>query len=207
MKTTVKKSSETTKVQQLNAVAKAAKNEVKSLSIMYFVNQLNKLAKRNEYVNGVNVRQLGKLLQQYAGTKELFSAYAFERDFAGRPSVVAAYNGDVDTNGLHYGDIVTDKGRELRIYDSGDGVVIYKPVALSLPGLISAYKEVLKPLAAATDKAAREAAKAAKAAEREAAKDAVKAQRAVKEIQRQAVADFQAGKIDLCELAKVLKTA
>lgn len=193
-----------TNKKQLATVTTAAKNDLKKISIMYYVNQLNKLAKKNEFVENTNIRDLGVMLKKHTGEKDLFTARCFEKDYQGRACVVSEYKGEVSAIELQHGDIVTDKGRELRLSSSSDSVVIYKPVALSLPGLVSAYKSILAPVAAAADKAAREQEKENR---KTANKTAAAARKAVREQQKQAVIDYNSGKIDISEFAAIMAKA
>lgn len=194
---------------QLATTAAAARNDVKNVSIMYYVNQLNKLARKNEFVENENVRALGVLLKAQTGEKDLFTARVFQKDYSGRPCVVSDYRGTaVSVADLQHGDVCTDKGKEIRLSATGDTLVLYRPVSLSLPGLVSAYKLYLQPFAAAADKAAAAARKAAnKAAKTAANKAAAAARKAIKEQQKQAIADYQKGKIDINEFARIMSIA
>lgn len=53
--------------------SKLAKDSVKSkvLGVMYFVNQLNKLAKKNEFIDGVSLSNFGKRVKSLSNEKEL----------------------------------------------------------------------------------------------------------------------------------------
>ena len=195
--------------QQLATTAAAARTDVQKMSIMYYVNQLNKLARKNEYVENTNIRDLGVMLQKHTGDKDLFTARVFVKDYNGRPCVISGYKGTaVSVADLQHGDVCTDKGKEIRLSANGDGLVVYRPVTMSLPGLVSAYKMYLQPFAAAADKAAAAARKAEKKAEKKAAnKAAAAARKAIKEQQKQAITDYQNGKIDINEFARIMSIA
>lgn len=189
---------------QLNATAAAARNDIKKMSIMYYVNQLNKLAKRNEFVDNVNIKDLGKMLQQHTGEKELFTARCFTKDIYNRPCTVVAYKGSVTIAELLHGEIVTDKDRELRVSEDGESIVVFKPVQMSLTGLIAAYKAILQPVAAAADKAAREQQREQR---KTANKAAAAARKIIREQQKKAIEDYRNGKIDINEFAKIMSVA
>lgn len=189
---------------QLANVVNGAKNEIRNMSIMYYVNQLNKLARKNEFVEGVNIKDLGTLVKSFSGEKDLFTARVFTKDIEGRPCYTANYKGTVTVSDLAHGEIVADKGNELRLSSDGESVVMYKPVQLSLTGLIAAYKAVLQPAAAAADKAAREQQKAAR---KSANKAAAAARKLIKEQQKQAIDDYRTGKIDISTFAEIMKVA
>lgn len=189
---------------QLANVVNGAKNEVRSMSIMYYVNQLNKLARKNEFVDGVNIKDLGTLVKSFSGEKDLFTARVFSKDINGRACYVANYKGSVTVADLLHGEIVTDKGNELRLNEDGTNVVMYKPVQMTLTGLIAAYKAVLQPVAAAADKTAREQQKAAR---KTANKAAAAARRLVREQQKQAIEDYRNGKIDIKTFADIMSIA
>lgn len=189
---------------QLAATVNGAKNEIRSMSIMYYVNQLNKLARKNEFVEGVNIKDLGVLVKSFSGEKDLFTARVFSKDVNGRPCYIAAYKGSVQVADLIHGEIITEKECELRVSADEQRVVVYKPVQMSLTGLIAAYKAVLQPVAAAADKAAREQQKAAR---KTANKAAAAARKLVREQQKQAIADYQNGKIDIKTFADIMAIA
>lgn len=189
---------------QLNATAAAARNDIKSMSVMYYVNQLNKLARKNEFIEGTNIKDLGKMLQQHTGEKDLFTARCFTKDINGRPCTIATYKGNVTPVELMHGEIVTDKGNELRLSEDGENVVMFKPVQMSLTGLITAYKAILMPLAAAADKAAREQQREQRKA---ANKSAAAARKAIREQQKQAIEDYRSGKIDINKFAEIMAIA
>ena len=71
---------------ELTDVCNGAKKEVKSAkkNLFFFINTLNKLARKNEFVNGVNLKELGKKVRNYAvncgydvSTNSPFNAYLF----------------------------------------------------------------------------------------------------------------------------------
>ena len=195
----------------LNTAAKGAKQEIKSLSYMYFVNQLNKLAKKNEFVEGVNIRDLGNMLKQHSGERDLFTLRVFLPDYQGRPCYIAKYKGDQYTaQDLMSGDIITDeRGNEIRISAADpEQLVIYRACSLSLSGMITAFRAILAPIAAEQDRAEREQRKAERKAEQSAAnKAAAAARKAIREQQRAAIAAYQRGEMCIAEFAEIMSKA
>lgn len=145
----------------VNATAKGAIQEIKSLSPLYYVNQLNKLSKRNEFVDGVNISALGKMLRQIHTEKDAFTLKVFTPDYLGRPCYIRNYKGeDVTMCDVIDGAIACDnKGNEVRISSDGSRLVVYRAVSLSLSGMIQGFRAILNDAAAAQDKEEREAIK------------------------------------------------
>lgn len=112
--------------------SKLAKDSVKSkvLGVMYFVNQLNKLAKKNEFIDGVSLANFGKRVKALSNEKELFTARLFTPDSQGRASYIKQAK-----NIEKY----IAKG-----YDKVSDTEYMQPVVLSLSGLLSAYTYLLK---------------------------------------------------------------
>lgn len=181
---------EMTNVKALNECAKGAKLDVKStnLGIMYYVNQLNKLAKKNEFIEGVNLFEFGKRVQEYSKEKDLFTARVFTPDSANRPCFkkVAKNIEKPKTKGF---DIVSENE-------------YLQPITLSLVGLINAYSALLKVDAKAKDgillEDAKRANKAQKASEKEQAK-------ATKKAQKDAKKRFLSGEISAEEYENILR--
>lgn len=147
----------------VNATAKGAIQEIKSLSPLYYVNQLNKLSKRNEFVDGVNISALGKMLRQIHSEKDAFTLKVFTPDYLGRPCYIRNYKGeDVTMSDVIDGAIACDnKGNEVRISSDGSRLVVYRAVSLSLSGMIQGFRAILNDAAAAQDREEREALKEA----------------------------------------------
>ena len=184
-------------MQTLNATATGAKAEIKTAkaSPMYYVNALNKLARKNELVNAVNLHELGAkvryaaiLLGKEVSTSAPFNLYVFTKDFKGR----VCYKKHSNT--------MPKWGVEI-VSISANGFDYLCPVTMSETGFVTAYKYVLAA-------AAKEADKVARANNREAAKAAKKSAKAkanaLKEEQQQARELFAAGKISAEEFAKVM---
>lgn len=172
---------------------KGANTEVKTAkcNIMYYVNQLNKLARKNEFVDGVNVKELGKLVRNYALNKGYeipvnapYNAYLFYKGVNGVSGYTKTHK--VKANSAFCIDIV---------------VTDFVPVVLSESGLINAYKYILGIDAKATDKAAKETLKAANKAKRDAKKAA---KETLKREQLQARIDYNNGKIDINQFAAIM---
>lgn len=184
-------------MQTLNATATGAKNEIKSAksSPMYFINILNKLARKNELVNATNLHELGAKVRYAAilqgkevPTNTPFNLYVFTKDFKGR----VCYKKHANTMPKYGVEIVSI---------SVTGFEYLCPVTMSETGFVTAYKYVLAAAAKEADKVARannrEAAKAAK-------KSAKAAAEALKEEQKQARELFAAGKLTAEEFAKIM---
>ena len=184
-------------MQTLNATATGAKNEIKSAksSPMYFVNILNKLARKNELVNATNLRELGAKVRYAAilqgkeiPTSAPFNLYVFTKDFKGR----VCYKKHANT--------MPKFGLEI-VSISENGFEYLCPVTMSESGFVTAYKYILAAAAKEADKVARannrESAKAAK-------KSAKAKAQALKEEQQQARELFAAGKLTAEEFAKIM---
>ena len=190
METTKILTNEVTNVKALNECVKGAKLDVKNtnLGIMYFVNQLNKLAKKNEFIEGVNLLEFGKRVQDYSKEKDFFTARVFTPDSANRPCVkkVAKNIEKPKTKGF---DIVSENE-------------YLQPITLSLVGLLNAYASLLKVDAKAKDiillEQAKATNKAKKASEREKAKETKKAQKDAKK-------RFLGGEISAEEYENILR--
>ena len=184
-------------MQTLNATTAGAKAEIKTAksSPMYFINALNKLARKNEYVNATNLHELGAkvryaaiLLGKEVSTSAPFNLYVFTKDFRGRVCY-RKHSATMPKWGLEIVSI------------SAKGFEYLQPVTMSECGFVSAYKYVLSAAAKAADKVARannrEAAKAAK-------KSAKAKANALKEEQQQAKELFAAGKITVEQFAAIM---
>ena len=184
-------------MQTLNTTAAGAKAEIKTAksSPMYFVNVLNKLARKNEYVSATNLHELGAKVRYAAilqgkevPTSAPFNLYVFTKDFRGR----VCYKKHANT--------MPKWGVEI-VSITENGFDYLQPVTMSECGFISAYKYVLSAAAKAADKVARtnnrEAAKAAK-------KSAKAKAKALKEEQQQAKELFAAGKLTAEEFAAIM---
>lgn len=193
----------------LNQIAKGAIQEIKSLSPLYFVNQLNKLAKKNEFIEGVNISVLGKMLQQIHGEKQLFTLHVFTPDYLGRPCYLRKYKGeDVTFADLCDGAIVCDaKGNEIRL-SVDNQLVVYRAVTLSLSGMIQGFRAILSAAAADQDKAERDAKKAAdkKVRDEKAARTNEFAKR-VKELRENVASGIISADTAAAEIAIMLKAA
>jgi hypothetical protein len=184
-------------MQTLNATITGAKAEIKTAksSPMYYVNVLNKLARKNEYVNAVNLHELGAkvryaaiLLGKEVPTNAPFNLYVFTKDFRGR----VCY--------LKHSNNMPKWGLEI-VSISAKGFEYLCPVTMSENGFVTAYKYILSASAKEADKVARtnnrEATKAAK-------KSAKAKANALKEEQQQARELFAAGKLTTEEFAKIM---
>lgn len=188
-------------MQTLNTTTTGAKAEIKTAksSPMYFVNVLNKLARKNELVNATNLHELGTKVRYAAilqgkevPTNAPFNLYVFTKDFKGR----VCYKKHANT--------MPKWGMEI-VSISATGFEYLCPVTMSECGFVSAYKYVLSTAAKDADKVARaNNRESAKAARKEAKKSAKAAAAALKEEQNQARELFAAGKITAEEFANIM---
>lgn len=189
----------------LNQVTKGAREDLRERSNMYYVNALNRLANKNEYMDNTNLRDLRAMYCAVSG-EEQFSLRMFTPDYLGRPCYICKYNGVHTAQELQHGDIVTDKGNELRVSATDpDTLVIYRAITKSESGFITAFRAVLAPFAAEQDKEQREQRKAERKAERAAESKAKRAERAaIKAQQQQARIDYNSGKMCVEEFASIM---
>lgn len=191
----------------LNNAAKGAAQEIRSISPMYYINQLNKLARKNEFVEGVNLRDLGNMVKQQSGERDLFTLRVFSPDYQGRPCYIAKYKGEITAQDLARGEIVCDnRGNELRISaQDPEQVITYRAISLSLSGFISAFCAYLSPFAAEQDRAERAERKAErKAAQSAESKARAAARKAIKEQQRAAIERYNRGEMCIAEFAEIM---
>ena len=177
----------------LMTTAKAAANEIKTAksSIFYFIRLFNKLARKNEFVEGTNLLELGKKARNWAilhgyelKKDELFTAYLF-----------------TNVNGVScYKKTLHKKASSAFCTDID--IIIWQDVKLTDNGVISAIKYVLGVDAKAADKTAKAAAKAARKAQNDAK---AAARKALKKQQHDAIKDFQAGKMPLSVFEEIMR--
>lgn len=194
----------------LNTATKGAKQEIKSLSPMYYVNQLNKLSRKNEFVDGVNIADLGKMLKQVHSERDPFTLRVFTPDYLNRPCYIAKYKGEITAQDLMHGDIITDeRGNELRISAADpEQVIVYRVCSLSLSGMITAFRAILAPIAAEQDRTERAERKAERKAEQSAeSKARAAARKAIRDQQRAAIAAYQRGEMCIAEFAEIMSKA
>ena len=146
MKKNVSELMNTNNFSELTNVCKGANNEVKTAkkNLFFFINTLNKLARKNEFIDGVNLKELGKKVRNYAinlgydiSTNNPFNAYLFTNSFG-----VTCYK-------------VTRKVKSSSAFAIDETIIDYKRVKMSENGLINAYKYVLGIEAKELDKTAR----------------------------------------------------
>ena len=171
---------ECTNTQALAQSVKGARKEIKSLSHLYFVNQLNKLAKKNEFLQGVNLNEFGKMLQSVTSEKDLFTLKCFEKDLFGVPSYVK-----------------TRKVKKSGAFMIDETITERKQVKPSLTGLLSAYRDILAPVAKEQDKALSDITRKAR----------TEARKALRLEQDQARNDYMTGKIDINEFSRIMLKA
>lgn len=150
-------------------IAANAKKDLKKINPFYYVNELNKLAKKNEFCESVNLKNLQSRCKELHNGRYGFDVSLFAKDFANRFCTckkVAISEIPFSVQDALYGDILAINGKEVRFSDDGFYAIIYVPISLSLAGFITAFQKVV------TKK--ENAAKAAKAAAEKAAKAAAK---------------------------------
>lgn len=179
-----------TNLQAVNTTAKQAKQEVKNVSVMYYINQLNKLARKNEFCNAINVREFGAKVREYALAQgielrqgEYFTAYLFEK-----------------IDGISYYKKTTYRRKGAR-FAVDTTVICNFAVRLSLTGVIDAYKAILQPQARKQDAQAREQAKSARKAQAQAKSARAKE---IRKAQAQARVDYAQGNICMAEFAEIM---
>ena len=179
---------------EMKASANKASNELRNLNIMYFVNQLNKLARKNEYCEAVNVREFGQRVKDYAigqgielSANDYFTAKLFTLvngrscyKHTAHKKASGAFAIDID-------------------------VITWKHVTMTLQGLISAYKYIMSAEAKAEDRKAREAEREARKLESKAESKAKReARKRLKAEQEQARKDYAANRISPAEFAAIM---
>ena len=188
-------------VKNLNATTKKAKADVKARSFMYYVNDANKMAKKNEWCNNTNVRDLQNALKEATGFAT-FVTSVFPKDYERRSCLVKAYKGAVTAEALkeamaHGETLTNDKGHELILSADGQAVRALVPIACNTPAVLDAYKAIIMP-------AAREADSTARAKVREEKKQARAALRSEK---KQAQAAYNRGAITFAQYSAIMAKA
>ena len=183
---------------ELTATKKGAKVEVKTAekSPMYHVNNLNRLAKKNEYVKGECIKDLGMKVRYLAimqgkevSTLTPFNLYVFERDHIANRVCYRKHSKTMPKWGVEIVSI------------SEDGFEYLCPVKMTDNGFIDAYHAILAKYAKEADKECREAERTARKANKTTKADA---RRALAKEQSQARELFAAGKISESEFAKIM---
>ena len=169
-----------THTQNLNAVTKNAVNAVRNASPMYFVNQLNKAAKKNEFIENVDIRELQKVYCAAFG-RDAFALYDFTKGENGAPHVEK-----------------TAKKRPAEKYtitDEGENGFKYLcPISPTLAAYLRAFQYICKPYTKGLDKAEKDAQRDAQ----KAAKDALKAEKKAAQI------EYNNGRIDFATYKAIM---
>ena len=188
MKTNVNFSAENVKNVRNNH--KQAKEAVSGLGVMYYVNQLNKLARKNEYLNAEDVRAFGKDVKAYCEAMGItvkencwFDARVF-----------------VLVDGVSCYKIVKHVTPKSGYFAIEEDIVTCKKVTLTLKGVLAAFKAVVVQRARQLDKEAR-------AVLKEENKEINKRRKALKAEQAQAIIDFKSGKLCAEEFAEIMARA
>lgn len=169
-----------THTQNLNAVTKNAVNAVKNALPMYFINQLNKAAKKNEYIENVDIKELQKIYCS-AFSRDAFTLYDFIKGDNGTPHIEK-------TAKKHPAEkyIITD--------ESEKGFKYLCPIAPTLPSYLRAFQYICKAYTKGLDKAEKDAQRDAL----KAAKDALKAEKKAAQI------DYNNGRIDFATYKAIM---
>ena len=179
-------------------VGKQASQALKNIKPFYFINQLNKLAAKNEYVDEVSIKELQTRCKRvlvacgYKNIRYGFDACLLTKDFANRFCTIN--KADANTailNDLQHSDVVLVNGCEVRL-TGDDEVVIYKPIARNLNSFMRAFERVVRAFEREEEEKQKAAAKAAKAAAKAAAKEEkdAKAAKAAKDKQVALIVDM-----------------
>lgn len=170
----------------------AVKKDLKKVSPFYFINQLNALARKNEYLEGINLSQLASRCKDYQTKHNLVDnngksfRYSFVgdmlmKDFKGRFVVVVSIPdykvNQIDAKSIvRFAEdtgIVVDAANGWEIGLDNNGFYYFKPVQLSLTGFVGAFVEALK----ADEFIEKQAEKASKQEQKKLAKQAAAAAR------------------------------
>ena len=184
-------------------LGKAVKDDFKKVSPFYFINELNKLAKQNAYIEGVSLAELANRCKAYQKRfgivdnngkpfKVAFVAEMLNKDYKGRfvkaVSIPTYKVNSIDAKsvvrfGEDTGTVVDNTNGFEVCYDNG-GFYYWMPITLNHIGFIDAFvaalkaEEAIDKASAKADKAALKAAqKAAAAAKRQADKESRKAEK------------------------------
>lgn len=177
--------------------AKGAKVEMKAAkaNIMYWVNMFNKYARKNDIINGVNIKDLGNKVREYSlqhgiEAPGLYNAYIFTK-----------------VNGLSCYKKMTHK-KASKAFAVDVDITTWQPVSMTENGFINACKAVLSIDAKAADRAAREHNKCVNNAARKAETNAkAAARKTLKAEQKAAREAFAAGKMCMEEFATIMAKA
>lgn len=141
----------------------AVKKDLKKVSPFYFINQLNDLAKKNAYIEGVNITELANRCKAYQAKHNICDnngksfRYSFvgdmlNKDYKGR-FVVCVSIPDYKVNQIDAKSvirfsedtgIIIDAANGWEIGFDDNGFYYFKPVQLSLTGFVGAFVEALK---------------------------------------------------------------
>lgn len=159
---------------------KNGKNQIKSAthSIFYCVNELNKLAKKNEYCDATAVRPVADVIKTMHDERGYFGLCVFPKDSKGRfyISTVKVSGFEAELPALMCGEVVTDKfGREI-VWSEEKKCFFALEHRCTVDSLFNAFCKIAKGVAtaqkdaeSAEKKAQRDADKRAKENEKKAA--------------------------------------
>lgn len=152
-----------------NQLVSAAKKDVKAISPFFYINSLTKLAKKNEYCESVNLREVAKIITDYtarfvnSNVRFGFNGDCLRKDSQGRfvysiPRAMGTAVFATDGDEVVY----TRDNRGRDIVRTDNGYKVLQPIPFTLNGFLSAYCEIVRMIdkaQAAVDKAAKETAK------------------------------------------------
>lgn len=177
------------KVKSINAHAKDAKVALKKRGLMYYINELNRLARKNEYIDNTSLLALGKDVREYCTSvgidvrpNQWFDARVF--------TLVEGKSCYKHTKHV----------KESGYFAQTEDIITWKEVRLSENGLINAYRYILAQWGKQLDKDAREARKALNV-------EKTKARKALKKEQDKAIIAWRKGEICAEEFAEIMAKA
>lgn len=186
----------TENAKQVTNSAKNAVVEVKNAkrNLMYYINTLNKLARKNEYCDAVNVREFGAKVREYAKAHEIdikdkdyFCAYLF-----------------TNVNGIPCYKKTTHK-KACESFAVDVDIITWQPVTLSEIGVLNAFKYILRQEAAKLDKENRAKNKEIRKQNRKQENaEKASARKTLRQEQENARKEFAAGKMCIEEFAKIM---
>lgn len=162
-----------------NEQIKSGKNQIKTAthSIFYCVNELNKLAKKNEYCDSTAVRPIADVIRTMHEERGYFGLCVFPKDSKGRfyISTVKVNGFESELPSLMNGEVITDKfGREV-VWSEEKKCFFALEYRCTVDTLFNAFCKIAKGVTAAQKDAETAEKKAQKAAEKKARENEKKA--------------------------------
>lgn len=157
---------------EFQSISESAKGQIRSVAVnpFYYINQLNKLAAKNEYCDNTAVKPFADILKGLHGQRYGFTPDILEKDSFGRFVTRSKFRGIFATVGDCVDYELDNKGREI-IRENGEYIVLC-PIAFSLVAFFNAFKRAAKVHIIDNEKQRKQAAKEAEKAEKKAQRDA-----------------------------------